>query len=87
MHMVARKTPFFPCIELLKWLIDHTDIQKCLINDVNGEYVGVFLLVEVQSYYKLRYLEERLNRYFFVNFYECHDTSWVMASWWREDKK
>jgi hypothetical protein len=22
-----------------------------------------------------------------MKFYECHDTSWVMASWWREEKK
>jgi hypothetical protein len=31
---------------------------KCLINDVNGECVGFFLPVEVQSYYKLRDPEE-----------------------------
>jgi hypothetical protein len=56
--MVARKTPVFPCIELLKWLIDHTDTQICLINDDNGECVRVFLPVEVQNYYKLREPEE-----------------------------
>jgi hypothetical protein len=87
LHMVARRTPVFPCIELLKWLIDHMDTQKCLINDDNGECVGVFLPVEVQKYYKLRDPEERLNTDFVVKFYECHDTSRVMASWWREDKK
>jgi hypothetical protein len=45
------------------------------------------LPVEVQKYYKLRDPEERLNTDFVVKFYECHDTSRVMASWWREDKK
>jgi hypothetical protein len=59
--MVVRRTPLFPYIELLKWLIDHTDTQICLINDDNGECVGVFLPVEVQNYYKLRDLDERLN--------------------------
>jgi hypothetical protein len=29
LHMVARWSPVFPCIELLKWLIDHTDAHKC----------------------------------------------------------
>jgi hypothetical protein len=58
-----------------------------LINDENGECVKVFLLVEVHNYYKLRDPKERLNTDFVVNFYECHDTSQVMASWWREDKK
>jgi hypothetical protein len=47
----------------------------------------VFLLVEVQKYYKLRDPEEHLNTDFMVKFYEHHDTSRVMASWWREDKK
>ena len=47
LHMVASRTLVFPYIELLKWIIDHIDIQKCLINDDNGECVGVFLLVEV----------------------------------------
>jgi hypothetical protein len=47
LHMVASITLFFPCIELLKWPIDHTDTKKCLINDVNGECVGVFLSIEV----------------------------------------
>jgi hypothetical protein len=40
LHMVASRYQVFPCIEILKWLIDHTDAQKCLINDDNGECVG-----------------------------------------------
>jgi hypothetical protein len=87
LHMVARRTLVFPCIEVLKWLIDHTDTHKCLINDDNGGCVRVFLPVEVQKYYKLRDPEERLNTDFVMKFYEHHDTSRVMASWWREDKK
>jgi hypothetical protein len=80
--MVARRTPVFPCIELLKWLIDHTDTQKCLINDDNDECIGVFLPSEVQSYYNIRELEERLSTDFVVSFYETQHTLW-----WREDKK
>jgi hypothetical protein len=57
-----------------------------LINDDNGECVGVFLLVEVHNYYKIKDLEEWLNTNFFIIFYEKHDPSWVMGSWWREDK-
>jgi hypothetical protein len=55
LHMVAIRSPFFPCIELLKWIIDHIDTQKCLINDDNDKCVRVFLPSEVQSYYKLKY--------------------------------
>ena len=36
LHMVASRSPVFPCIEFLKCFIDHTDAQKCLINDDNG---------------------------------------------------
>jgi hypothetical protein len=53
LHMVARRTLIFPCIEFLKWLIDHTDTHKFLINDDNGGCVEMFILVEVQKYYKL----------------------------------
>jgi hypothetical protein len=56
--MVESRNSIFPCIEVLKWLIDHIDTQKCLINDENGGCVGVFLSVEVQKYYKLRDPEE-----------------------------
>jgi hypothetical protein len=84
--MVVRKSPIFPCIELLKWLIDHIDTHNFFINDDNGGCVGVFLPMEVQKYYKLRDPEEWLNIDFIMKFYKCHDTSWVMASWWREDK-
>jgi hypothetical protein len=87
LHMVVSRTLVFPCIELLKWLIDHSDAHKCVINDDNGQIVGVFLPVEVQRYYKLREPDERLNKDFVVNFYQKHDTSKIMASWWREDKK
>jgi hypothetical protein len=62
-------------------------MQKCFINYKNGGCVGVFLPVEVHKYYKLRDLEERLNTNFMVKFYERHNTSRVMESWWREDKK
>jgi hypothetical protein len=85
--MVASITPFFPCIEVLKQLIDHVDRHKCLINNENGGCVRVFLSIEVQKYYKLRDPEDHLNKKFMVNFYEFHYTSWLMASWWKEDKK
>jgi hypothetical protein len=42
LHMVAIITPIFPCIEVLKWLIDNIDTHKCLINNDNGGCVGVF---------------------------------------------
>jgi hypothetical protein len=81
LHMVAIRTPIFPCIELLKWLIDQNDTQKCLINDENGGCVGVFLPVEVQKYYKIRDPEEWINIDFVMKFYKFHNTSRVMASW------
>jgi hypothetical protein len=87
LHMVASQTLVFPCIELLKWLIDHIDAQKCLINDDNGECVRVFLPSEVQSYCKIREPKEKLSTNFVVSLYAAHDTSKIMASWWREDKK
>jgi hypothetical protein len=61
LHMVAFRTLVFPCIETLGWIIDHTDAMKCLVNDENGGCVGVFLLTEVQKYYKIRDPEEWLN--------------------------
>jgi hypothetical protein len=77
----------FPCIELLKWLIDHVDAQKCLINDDNGECVRVFLPLEVQSYYNLKESDLKLSTNFVLIFYSSHDTSKIMESWWREDEK
>jgi hypothetical protein len=78
--MVERWTLVFPCIELLKFLIDHTDTQKCLINDGNDECVEVLLPSEVQSYYKLRELEKRLSTNFIVSFYVVHETRKVTVS-------
>jgi hypothetical protein len=85
--MVVNRTPIFPCIEVLKWLIDHTDGQKCLINDENGGCIVLFLSIDIHKYYKIRDPEEQLNTDFVVKFYEFHDTIWLMASWCREDKK
>jgi hypothetical protein len=61
-HMVSCITLIFPCIEVLKWLIDHTDMQKFLINDENSGCVGFFLPTEVQKYYKIKDPEERLKK-------------------------
>jgi hypothetical protein len=47
----------------------------------------VFLPLEVQSYYKLKDFELKLSINFVLSFYVSHDTSEIMASWWREDKK
>jgi hypothetical protein len=85
--MVVNITPIFTCIEVLKWMIDHTDGHKCLINDEKGERVIFFLPTEFHKNYKLRDPEEQFNIEFVVNFYEFHDTSQLMASWWKEDKK
>jgi hypothetical protein len=58
-----------------------------LINDDNGKCVGVFLPLEVQKYYKLNESGEKLNTDFVVSFYASHDTSKILALWWREDNK
>jgi hypothetical protein len=68
LHRVACRTPVLPCIEILGWIIDHADTVKCMVNNVEGECVGVFLPVEVQKYYKLRDPEERLNTDLWSNF-------------------
>jgi hypothetical protein len=47
LHMVAFRAPFLRFIETLGWIIDHTDTQKCLINDENGGCVRVFLPTKV----------------------------------------
>jgi hypothetical protein len=70
-----------PCIDTVGWIINHTYTEKCVINNVEGECVRVFLIVVVQKYYKLRDLEERLNIEFEVKFYERHNTSQLLASW------
>jgi hypothetical protein len=54
---------------------------------LEGEFIGVFLMVEVQKYYKLREPKERLNTDFLVKFYERHNTNQLLASWWREENK
>jgi hypothetical protein len=87
LHMVVSRSPVFPCVELLKWLIDHTDAHKCLINDDNGECIGVSLPSEVQKYYKLNESGEKLSTDFVLSLYASHDTRKIMAFWWREDKK
>ena len=66
LHMVAINTLMFTCIELLQWIINHTETKKCMINNDNGECVRVFLPMEVQNYYKFRDPKERLK----------------IASWW-----
>jgi hypothetical protein len=85
--MVAFQTLVFPYIETLGWIIDHTDVDKFLINDENGGCVGVFLPTEVHKYYKIKDSEEQLNTDFMVKFYEFHEINRLMASWWKEDKK
>jgi hypothetical protein len=49
LHMVASRTLVLPCIEALEWIISHTDVNKCLINDFQEQCVGVFLPVEVNK--------------------------------------
>jgi len=60
--------------------------MKCMVDNEEGECVGIFLPLKVQKYYKLRDQEEILNIDFVVRFYEFHDTNWLLASWWKEDK-
>jgi len=82
--MIPRRTPVSPYIEVLKWLIYHTDRHNFLINDENGGCVRVFLPKKVHKYNNIRDLEEWLNTDFMVNFYEFHNTNSLMALWWKE---
>jgi hypothetical protein len=87
LYMVASRTHVLPCVETLEWIIHHTNAENFLINNRDGECINVFLPTEVSAYYKLKDVEVRLNKDFVVEFYECHNTSQLLASWWREDKK
>jgi hypothetical protein len=80
LNMVVRRSPVFPCIELLKWIINHIDAKKCLINDDNNECVRVFMPSEVQSYYNLKDFELNLTIVFILSFYASHDTIKIMSS-------
>jgi hypothetical protein len=85
--MVASRTRVMPCIETLEWILNHIDADKCLINNVEGQCVGVFLSMEINKYGKLRELEVKLNTDFVVYFYEKHNTGQLLASLWKEDRK
>ena len=80
LHMVANQSLIFPCIELLKWLIDHTNAHKCLINDDNGKCNEGFLSLEVQKYYKINESREKLSIDFVLSFYASHNTIKIIAS-------
>jgi hypothetical protein len=82
LHMVVSRTPISPYKEVLKWIIDHKNGKKLLINDENDGCIKYFLPTKVHKYYKLTDPEEWLNTNFVVNFYEFHDTRWLMASSW-----
>jgi hypothetical protein len=66
LYMVAAKKPIFPCVELLEWIIHHVDAEKCMLNNKDGECIGVFLPTEVSVYYKLKDVEVKLNKDFLV---------------------
>jgi len=85
--MVVARTHVLPCVKTLEWIIHHIETDKFLINNEDGECIDVFLPMEVSTYYKIKYAEVRINKYFVVVFYECHNTNQLLASWWREDKK
>jgi hypothetical protein len=85
LYMVASRTFVLPSVETLDWIVNDTDAFFFLINDVKGKCVGVFLLVEVNKYYKLSKPRVRLNTNFMVQFYELHKTSELLASLLRED--
>jgi hypothetical protein len=86
LHRVACWTPIFPCIETIGCISDDAKMAKFTIKNEESECVVIFLPMEVKKYYKLRDPEERLNTNFVVKFYELHETSWLVASWWKEDK-
>jgi hypothetical protein len=83
LYMVAAKTPIFPCVELLEWIIHHVDAEKFLLNNKDGECIGVFLPTEVRAYYKLKDIEVRLNTNFLMAFHECHNIGQLLSYWWR----
>jgi hypothetical protein len=46
LHMVARRTLVFPYIEVLKWLIDHTEIPEIMADPRLKQHIEVLFLSE-----------------------------------------
>jgi len=70
LYLVSARTPFLPCVDLLEWIIHHVNAKKCLLNNEDGECIGVFLLTKVRIYYKLKEAQVGLKKYFMVALYE-----------------
>jgi hypothetical protein len=78
--MVAMKKLIYACVDLLEWIIHHSNAEKCLLNNKYGECIGVFLLIEVIAFYKLKDVEVRLNIDFILEFYECRNNGQFLTS-------
>jgi hypothetical protein len=80
LYMVASITLILPYVEMLEWIINHTKSDKFLINNVNDQFVCVFLPIMVNKYYKLKEPKVRRNIDFMVKFNEHHNTNQLLAS-------
>jgi len=82
LYLLESKTLVLPCVDLFELFIHHADAKKFLLNNKDEECIGIFFLIEVCTYYKLKEVEDRLNKYFLVAFYEKNNTDQL-----GEDKK
>lgn len=78
---------YFPCIEAVKWIINHINPKKHIVENVKGNFVGVFLAKKVEKYYKLLLSKVFLTTTYVKEFHDKDDVGKILASWWKEDNK
>lgn len=85
LHKVATYSPFFPCSETIKWILQCIDTESWLIRGHDGAPIAVISSVEISAYYRLPKKQEVFNTKWLVGF--STPTKDILREWWQDPTK
>ena len=87
-HPIVAKSPIFPCIEVIEWIINHSNTVGMEFKYCFGKVIFNFIRDSIVWYYiLLENLEKSSTNEFIKGFHEKFDVRNVLETWWSKDKR
>ena len=85
-HKVAARPNILPYIDMVKWVIDHFNIEDRTFKDSKGENIDSFRVEYLRTMYHLPVPQRNYEKYFLQIFREKHLDLMKLINKWNEDQ-
>lgn len=82
LHNVAARPAIFPCVEMVRWIVDHVNLDNRIVVNATGSRIASFQDRDLEECYKFVRPEVALTTDWLAGFSKAKDYQKELSKWW-----